>query len=260
MSLRLDLLIIAKNSEKMLISCLSSVKGMFKEIILIDNFSTDSTAEIAKKFGSKVYKHHEYSLGRQKAYGLSKCTSEWVLNLDSDEVLSEELQEEIRKLDIGKLRVENVTGFIIPYQNHLFGKPINYGGENYKMLRLFRRDAVKIDDLLVHEHFELKFGKTKELKGKILHYSYRSIPQMYKKFTDYAIREAKQRKSKGERSSFKKIFFYPAHMFWARFIKDKGHKDGLFRIPLDLGFAYMEWLTYVTLTYYSLKQGSKVTR
>ena len=77
---------------------------------------------------------------------------------------------------------------------------------------------------------------------------------MYGKFTDYALREAKIKKEKGERTSLRKIFFHPAHMFWARFVEDEGYKDGLFRIPLDLGFAYMEFLTYITLPFISLKK------
>ena len=70
---------------------------------------------------------------------------------------------------------------------------------------------------------------------------------MYKKFTAYAFWEAKDKFKSGERSSLKKLILYPVHMFWARFIKDKGYKDGYFRIPLDLGFAYMEFLTYASL-------------
>ena len=72
---------------------------------------------------------------------------------------------------------------------------------------------------------------------------------MYKKFTDYAIRNASEKLKKGEKTSIKKIFIYPVHMFWARFIKDKGYKDGFFRMPLDIGFAYMEFLTYFLLIF-----------
>jgi len=101
--------------------------------------------------------------------------------------------------------------------------------------------------VLVHERITIKKKRTGKLKGKIHHHSYRSISQIYKKFTRYAFWEAIQKRQAGERPSFKKIFLYPLHMFWARFFKDKGYKDGLFRIPLDLGFAYMEFLTYFLL-------------
>ena len=115
------------------------------------------------------------------------------------------------------------------------------------MLRLFRKNSANMTPSLIHEHFKLSKGKSGRLKGKIFHHSYRSFPQIFVKFTDYGIRMAKEKFLSGEKSSFKKIFIYPIHMFWARFIKDKGYEDGLFRIPLDLGFAYMEFITYVTL-------------
>ena len=104
----------------------------------------------------------------------------------------------------------------------------------------------------IHAVYKIKTGKIGQFKNKIDHYSYRSLSQLFIKFTNYAIREARQKKSRGEKSSLKKVFLYPAHLFWARFIKDKGYKDGLFRIPLDLGFAYMEFLTYFLLFFYSV--------
>ncbi len=87
------------------------------------------------------------------------------------------------------------------------------------------------------------------MRNKILHYSYRSLTQLYKKFSGYAWKEAKRKRQQGERTSAKKIVLYPLHMFWARFIEDKGYQDGFFRIPLDLGFAYMEFLTYFLMLF-----------
>ena len=136
------------------------------------------------------------------------------------------------------------------------GRPVNRGGEDYKMLRLFRKDSVLITPALVHEGFRLKKEEVGMLKSKILHYSYRSLTQMYAKFTNYAVREAKQKAEKREKTSLKKIFFYPLHMFWARFIEDRGYKDGIFRIPLDVGFAYMELLTYILLWFYNLRRSN----
>ena len=75
---------------------------------------------------------------------------------------------------------------------------------------------------------------------------------MYCKFTRYALNDAKQKSIKGEKTSLKKIIMYPMHMFWSRFIEDKGYKDGLFRIPLDLGFAYMEFVTYLFIPFFNI--------
>lgn len=267
MKLQLSLLVISKNSEGLIGRCLESVAGLADEIVVIDDFSTDRTKDIARKYGAKVYLHHEEDFGKQKAYGLKKTKAEWVLVLDSDEEISAELKKEIKQLINPNFKAQSSNqispkggstfgrrnpkikygGFYIPYQNHFLGRRLKYGGENYKKLVLFRRNSVAIKPALVHEKFELTKGRAGFLKNSIDHFSYRSLPQMYKKFTDYAFREARQKIKKQEKTSLKKIIMYPAHMFWARFIKDKGYKDGMFRLPLDLGFAYMEFLTYLIM-------------
>lgn len=245
---RLSLLMITLNAEELLEKSLQSCQGLVDEIVVIDNYSKDKTRHIAKKYGAKIYLNKEDDYGKQREYGLKKVTSDWVLVLDSDEFISPDLRKEIKEVLSIKYKV--FSGFKIPFQNHFLDMPIHYGGENYKMLRLFRKDAVTINSALVHERFQLKKGETGGLKSKIYHYSYRSIWQIFTKFSDYAIREAGQKIGKGEKTSWKKIILYPLHMFWARFVEDKGYKDGLFRIPLDLGFAYMEFMTYFLMLFF----------
>lgn len=240
----LTLLIITKNAEKLLDHVILSAKGIVDRIVIVDNVSTDKTIEIAKKYSAKIINYNGNNLGEQRNIGLQEVKTEWVLVLDSDERLSLGLKQEIQET---LSRYSEFDGFFIPFQNHFLGKEINHGGENYSMLRLFRTDSATIKPDLVHEGFKIKDGRISKLKNKIIHYSYRSLSQTFTKFTDYSFREAQQKFEAGERSSLKKIFMYPPHMFWARFIKDKGYKDGMFRIPLDLGFAYMDFLTYVLL-------------
>lgn len=251
MALHLSVVMITKNSGRVIRRSLESVKDIADEIVIVDNFSTDKTIDIAKGYGAKIFFRKEMDLGRLRRYGLSQAKGRWVLFLDSDEVVSPGLKKEI-KLKINPS--SSFSGYYIPYQNHFLGRVVKHGGEDYKMLRLFRRDRVLIKDALVHEKVEIKNGVVGQLKNKIDHYSYRSLSQMWKKFTDYALREARQKRKKGEKSSLKKIFLYPIHMFWARFIKDKGYRDGFFRLPLDLGFAYMEFLTYLLLFFFWLKK------
>lgn len=252
----LSVVVITKNAENLIGQCLNSVKGLADEIVVIDDYSTDKTVEITRKYGAKVYLHHENDFGKQKACGISKAKEDWILVLDSDEIVSEALKNEIKKtLEIRNFTLptgsqeSEINGYNIPFQTHFLGKLLKYGGEDYKKLVLFKRNAVAIKPALVHEKFQVKNGKASYLKNKIYHYSYRSLWQMFKKFTDYGYREARQKKLNGEKASFKKIFLYPPHMFWARFIKGRGYKDGLFRIPLDLGFAYMEFLTYFLMIF-----------
>ncbi|PIS16108.1 hypothetical protein COT62_00145 [Candidatus Roizmanbacteria bacterium CG09_land_8_20_14_0_10_41_9] len=124
------------------------------------------------------------------------------------------------------------------------------------MLRLFKKNHTKISPNLVHERFELVSGKAGILKNPIIHHSYRSLSQIFAKFTNYGRREAERKYRKNEPTSLKKIVLYPLHMFWARFIKDKGYRDGFFRMPVDLGYAYMEWLTYMLLLRKKIQKGT----
>lgn len=247
----LTLVVITKNAAKSLYTTLSSVSGLVDEIIIIDDFSKDETIKIAKQFSTQIFIHHEYDLGLQRKYGLSKVKTPWVLILDADEILSDKIKKEISLLFSKPTQIA-YDGFMIPFQTHFLGKPLHHGGENYSKMALFKMSKVKIKASLIHEKYEITQGEIGTLKNSILHYSYESIIEMYKKFTDYAVRDAKQKKFRQEKSSFKKIFIYPIHMFWARFIIDKGYQDGIFRIPLDLGFAYMEFLTYLLLALFNL--------
>jgi len=246
----ISLLIITKNSGELLEKSLHSVKGLVDETVIVDDNSTDNTLLIARKFNTRIFKRHDENLGRQRGYGLSKCMGEWVLMLDADEIISGNLKSEIISVVSYQLSgVGKINGYYIPYQNHFLGKPIYHGGENYKILRLFKKSAATISNNLVHEHVQVT-GPIGELKGKIYHHSYRTLRQTFIKFTGYAEREAKRKILAGEKTCLKKIIFYPFHMFWARYIKDQGYKDFSLRIFLDLGFAYMEWLTYVLMLFY----------
>lgn len=241
----ISVLMITKEPDLIIESSIDSIKRLADEIIVIDDYSKKKGLDLIAKFKPKIFYHKEHNLGKQKAWGLKKCKNEWVMSLDSDEIVSRELAIEIK--DAIRQSHSDVSGFIIPFQNHFLGRALYHGGEGYRMLRLFRKKYGYIKSSVVHERFEIKAGKIKFLNNKILHYSYRSISQVYIKFTDYAKREAEAKFKNKEKSSLKKIVLYPVHMFYARFIKDKGYKDGLFRIPLDLGFAYMEFLTYMLL-------------
>ncbi|MDO8610674.1 MAG: glycosyltransferase family 2 protein [bacterium] len=239
----LSLVIIIKNAEKLLENTLLSCNDLVDEIIAVDDYSTDSTIDILKKYNAKIYSHHEMDLGLQRKYALKKAYGKWILILDSDEMLTSEVKKEIS--EIIKKDLNSIDGYWVPFQTHFLGKPLYHGGETYKKMVFFKKDKVKIKANLVHEKYEVEEKRAGVLKNKILHFSYENIFFMYKKFHDYALRAGKQKLKDGEKSTLKKIIMYPIHMFYARFVHDKGYKDGLIRIPLDFGFAYMEFVSYL---------------
>lgn len=246
----LSVIVITKNSDSLLDKCLKSISEISDEIIIVDSYSSDKTIDIAQRYKSKIIYSSEVDLGKKRLISLNNATSRWILALDYDEIVSRKLREEISSVIYKS--PSNISGYVIPFQNHFLGKPIKYGGENYKIMRLFRRDSVTIQNSLLHEKFEIK-GNIAELNNKINHYSYQSLVQMIAKFTNYAWRGAHQKKKSNEKVTLNKLILYPLHMFWSRFYEDKGYKDGIFRIPLDLGFAYMEFLTYFFMIFLKRK-------
>lgn len=183
----------------------------------------------------------EEALGVRKNRLIDQAAYEWVLVLDTDEVASTDLINEIKKILMSVK--DDVNGYQIGYQNYIFNKFVRYGGEKYSRTQLFRRSFGSFTPFPLHEHPIIN-GSIGKLKGVIHHYSYVSLPQVLKKFTRYAWQMAGEKKKAHEQVTLKKLFMYGGHMVWARAIKDQGWRDGWQGVVIALCFGYMETLTY----------------
>ncbi|MCX6730294.1 MAG: glycosyltransferase [Candidatus Roizmanbacteria bacterium] len=244
----LTVLIITRNAADTLVRTLESVKNMTSEIVIIDDYSTDYTVEIAQQFKCRVVRHHCYDFGLQRAFALSQVTTEWTFVLDSDEVITNKNKEEIAQA----LSNPKYDGYRLHFRNHLFGKKLMHG-ELHKKLVLFKTTSATSGEMLIHEQYKVK-GVIGELKSEVSHYSYRSFPQIIKKFFDYSVRQAKEYKNAKRKYGLKELFLHPLHMFYARAIKDQGYKDGFARIMLDALFAKMEFFSYALIPWVKGKQ------
>lgn len=246
---KISVLLIFKNNSLLLDSYFDSLRGLKYELIATSNNTDELSVKVVKKYATILQKTKSSNLGINRREQVELANSDWILILDSDERLSSELKQEIK--DILNHPDPKINGYRIPYQNHFWNKPLKEEAEQYSKIRLFRRTKGHISPALVHEEITVD-GEVGELKGKILHYSYRSIGQILAKFTDYARRAATEKYQAGERVTFKKLFLYGPHMFWARYVKSKGYVDGLEGLLLSKCFAYMEQMTYVFLLYYKI--------
>ncbi len=238
----LSVVMITYNSVEVVEGALESVAELWGELLVGDGGSSDGTVEMVKKFGGTVVvQKAQKPLGERKQELVERAKGDWILVLDADERVSKELKVEIGRL--GDRKNGREVAFRIPYQNYVFGEPVYYGGEKYAKVRLFRRGFARISTKALHEEIRV-IGEIREFKGKIHHHSYRTPWQLFTKFTRYAWMAARQMKWQGATLSFAKLFFYGPHMFWARFIKEKGYKDGWRGFVLALAFGYMEGLTY----------------
>ena len=242
MKYTLSVVVSAYNEEKTLGRCLESIKGFADEIIVVDNTSSDETANIAKKYTKKVFtKKNQLMLNINKNFGFSKATGDWILNLDADEVVPDALRAEIKKL-LARNPEEN--GFWIKRKNFSFGKWIQHGlWWPDKQIRLFRRTNGKFPCIHIHEYIAID-GNVGELDEPYVHYNYESISQYVAKIDRASTSEAiTLTESKYQLSWFDALRF-PISDFIKIYFAEGGYKDGLHGLVLSMFQAFYSFTTF----------------
>ena len=256
----LSVVVSAFNEEEKIRDCLESVKWA-DEIVFIDNSSTDNTANIVKKYTSKIYRreNNPLMLNVNKNYGIEKTTGDWVLYLDADERVTPELKKEIKQLlqdrHSGLSRMDSgvadapqndagvINGYWIPRKNIIFGKWIEHAGwyPDYQM-RLFRRGKGKFPAKHVHEMVDVD-GETAYLKTPLLHLNFETISQfLYKHIELYAANEAEALLKKNYKVDALDAIRMPMNEFLSRFFAREGYRDGLHGLVLSLLMAFYHLL------------------
>ncbi|NOX15262.1 MAG: glycosyltransferase family 2 protein, partial [Epsilonproteobacteria bacterium] len=174
-------------------------------VLIVDSGSTDDTLDIANTFkNTKIIYQEWLGFGKQKQAGVDACQNEWVFVLDSDEIITNELKNEIMSLDF------ICKGYFVPRLNHFFGKPIKHCGlYPDATLRLFDKNFAKFSEDEVHEKVKTK-EKTIILKNHMLHFAYESIEEFIAKQNRYSSLNKKDRVFKALFSpywTFFKIYF-----------------------------------------------------
>jgi glycosyltransferase involved in cell wall biosynthesis len=167
----LSVAIITQNEEANLPRTLGSV-AWADEIVVVDSGSTDRTSEIARTFRTRFYVEEWKGFAAQKNSALEKCTCDWILSLDADESLSDELAKEIWQL---LEQDPPFDGYQLPRRNLFLGRWIRFGGfYPDRKLRLFRRGAAEFEARPVHEtlHF---VGNPGKLGGDMVHDAYPTL-------------------------------------------------------------------------------------
>ncbi len=179
---KVSAVIITYNSAETIDATLKALSWC-NEIIVVDSGSTDNTKEICSEYTDKFFYHQFEGYGPQKQYASSLSENDWILSIDSDEVLSEGLQKELKT--IFSQDSIHYSGFKIPITFVFMGKVFKYGQESHgSCLRVFNRRSGGFDNALVHEKIHLE-GKVKTLKNPAYHYSHRDIAHYLSKLNSY---------------------------------------------------------------------------
>ncbi|MEW6056836.1 MAG: glycosyltransferase family 2 protein [Bdellovibrionota bacterium] len=235
--------VIVLNEEQDLPRCLESL-GFADEIIVVDSGSTDRTAEIAQRMGARLIQESWRGYGAQKNFAMDQARSEWVLNVDADEVITPELKNEIlTELASAK----PAEGYAVARKTFYLGRWIKYGGwyPNY-VTRLVRKSKARWTEPHVHEELGVN-GELRRLKCPMLHFTFRDIEDQVRTNLRYARQGAQELKRKGHHASYVKLVFKPWGKFIETYLLKKGFLDGLPGFIISVNAAYSMFLKYAYL-------------
>lgn len=242
MEIPLSVIIICKNEEKNISTCLESIKWA-DEIIVVDAFSSDKTIDIARRYTNKVFQNHWEGYTAQRRFALEKASHQWVFSIDADEKCTEELKSEI--LDAIQ-HSGKIAGYKIPRKSYFLGKWIRYCGwyPGYQ-LRLFKKSETYVTDRLVHEGYEVK-GKIGYLKNAIEHYTVSSIADYMNRVNVYSTLQAYEKLNR-RKVGFKDLFFRPISSFMRQFLIQRGFLDGIYGLMVTFFDVITNMLTYMKI-------------
>ena len=236
----------AKNEEKNIERCLKSLLWCDKVIVI--SSGTDKTAGLAKKLGAEVIiKKSEGNddfelLQRNLNEIINFCTTDWILRVDADEVVTPELVGEIKQ--VLKRSTSQFVAYGIPRRQYFIRKFLRGGDWAYdRLTRLFRPKFCRYDPIVkVHEQFKVN-GKIGYLKEPLLHFSHPDMKTLMKKFDSYTTLEARELKE-NKISAFFKLIFLPPYIFLRWMIYHRGYRDGWTGVEAGYIRAYYDILVY----------------
>ncbi len=193
----LSVSVICRDEADRIGRCLDAVHGWADQIVVLDSGSTDGTVAVARRFTDEVTVTDWPGYGVQKQRALERCTGDWVLSLDADEVISADLKREIDATLTGD---HGCSAFKNPWVSVLFGGPIDFGADGRYHTRLFRRSAARFDGAAVHEEV-VSTGRVGTLESPVYHYTFRDRAHLDRKFAEYARLSAESRFAKGKRAT-----------------------------------------------------------
>jgi ubiquinone/menaquinone biosynthesis C-methylase UbiE len=231
--------IISKNEEHRIEQTLKSV-GWADEIVLVDSGSSDGTIHVAKKYTDKIYQRNFDDFSSQKNYAISKCNSRWILSVDCDEIVSEDLRDSIRRAVAAE---DEQSAFRIKRVNRLFGRILdNSAGADFP-IRLFRKDKGRFIQP-IHEFLRID-GKIGHLDGELFHNSTVDVESEFRKTEEYTELEARWLLERNIRPGLFRLIFYPVFMFLRLYIVKKGildGKEGLLYAAVSARYSFIKYL------------------
>ncbi len=218
----LSVVVLTKNEENNIEDCLRSVYGWADEILVVDDESTDGTVARAQKYADKILFKRMVNEGEHRNWAYAQAKNEWVLSLDADEYVTEELKEEITQV----LAETSFHAFSIPLRNYIGSYWVKHGGwYPAGKLRLFMKSRFRYEEVGVHPRVFLD-GETGHLTKDIVHKGYPDFEHFLGSLNRQTTLEAQKWIETGRRMSIGKAIWRTIDRFPRSFIGKRGYKDG----------------------------------
>lgn len=223
---QLTALIPCKNERLNIRPCIESVRRIADEILIADSGSTDGTLEIVEQMGGCRVIHREYvHSGDFKNWAIPQSTHPWVLIVDADERVTPELAAEIKRVLAGS---PDSDGYWIYRANYFMGHRIRFSGwATDCCLRLFRRDLSRYVGDNDHAEVQVATGRVGRLRSRMLHFTYWSYDQYFRKLHRYTRVQAESWNRSGKRVGFWRLLLTGPARFLHSYVLRLGFLDGL---------------------------------
>ncbi|HEV3105503.1 MAG TPA: glycosyltransferase family 2 protein [Trinickia sp.] len=246
----LGVAIIALNAEARLAQCLAAL-SFADEIVVVDGGSTDATAAIAEAHGARVNVEHDWpGFGPQKNRAVAALGTDWVLSIDTDEIVTPELAASIRDA----IRAPHADVYALDRLSSFCGHWIRHSGWYPDWVpRLFKRGAARFSDDLVHERLVYE-TRASRLEGKLLHYSYEDFETVLRKLDAYSSAGARQRLAAGKRGGFGRALTRGIWAFVRTYLLRRGFLDGQAGFMIAVFNAQTVYYRFLKLGWAATKQ------
>lgn len=233
---RISATIITYNEQENIERCLCSLLGIVDEVIVVDSFSTDSTVEICERYGCHIARRRFDGYGTQRQYATSLATNPYVLSIDADEVLSEDLRNNLLEL---KAKGFEHRVYQVRMVNRYFGRDLRHGAEgNEHRIRLFNKRYAMWNAGNVAERVTIP-GDVEPalLNGHIVHYRCATVNEFLEKEKRHAMLRATQLSDKYTSIGLLTPLRKAAGAYLSNFFGGNGFLDGRMRHQIAKGHA-----------------------
>ncbi len=226
---------------------LATVAGWSDDLVVVDSFSTDGTAELLAGRPDVILRQRAYQgPAEQKNWAIERARHEWILLLDADELVTPALRQEIDSL----LAAPELPydAYWIGRDNHFMGKRIYHSGwAGDKVVRFFHRDRARYDGKQVHEEIVTEGLRVGWLRGRLEHYTFKSLEHFLDKTRRYARWSAQDHAARTPRVGFYHLFVKPVYRFCKHYLLQGGFRDGREGLMISAVLAWGVFLRYAYL-------------